>query len=320
MKDYNEMVESLFERREKYQAKRQRRIRVLRRAASAVSCCCLILLVGVGILKSELFFKDPSELFHGGKVNGSDQYSSHESENLEGQDELDDEDASQEDAGLKGSETGGFLSDNSMDPGSPAEENHSGSGGNFEGYGHSNSSSIGSESTMGGSDSGKSDFMPADAAGNPDMPTSSIPDSSGAPHMGGGSSGSVGNSNDMAPGYYGGSYIDKNGSRVILITKDSAANRAEICEYLGISGDGVVFRSATYSLSYLKKVQNKISGAMSRNELPFVVESALMEDANRITVTVTTTDQTKLAELQAFDSAGGAIKVVFAANRSATQE
>jgi hypothetical protein len=49
MKDYKEMAESVFHRRDQYMEKRSRQ----RRAATAVvSCCCLVALVGVGVWRS----------------------------------------------------------------------------------------------------------------------------------------------------------------------------------------------------------------------------------------------------------------------------
>ena len=66
MKDYNEMVESLFERREKYQEGRRKRMRRIGRMASVVSCCCLVLLAGIGVFKGDLLSRDPAELLKGG--------------------------------------------------------------------------------------------------------------------------------------------------------------------------------------------------------------------------------------------------------------
>ena len=70
MKDYNEMIDSLFERREKYQEERKKKLQRLRRAASIVSCCCLIILAGVGVWRSDIIFQDPAKLL-GDEKSGS---------------------------------------------------------------------------------------------------------------------------------------------------------------------------------------------------------------------------------------------------------
>lgn len=325
MKDYNEMVESLFERREKYQEERRKRMRRIGRMASVVSCCCLVLLAGIGVFKGDLLSRDPAELLKGGSDDCS-QSSGFESEISQAQDERNEPDVGdnlQESAGVKDSENSIFFSGSSLYLGDTDGEGRSESADSSREYDRSNSSRIdsgGSESATAGNDSDKSDFTPAELPEHSDASVAPGDSDGSFQTVGGGASSAVGGSGAPPPECYGGTYTDHDGHRVILITQDSAENRAEICGYLGISDDDTVFQSAAYSLSYLMEVQNKISRAMSRNELPFVVESALMEDGNRVKVTVTIMDQTKIAELQAFDSAGGAIEIVFAVNRSASQE
>ena len=115
MKDYNAMVESLFERREKYQEERTKKIRSFRKAASIISCCCLVMLVGVGIFKSNLFFEDPNIFGEKEESNGSDQYSCTESGNSEGKNGLNYEKNLQEEADRKESDGVGSIYDSSSD-------------------------------------------------------------------------------------------------------------------------------------------------------------------------------------------------------------
>lgn len=60
MKNCDEMVDSLFERRELYIAAQNRKRKVLIRAAAAVSCVCVAVLLGFGVLlyKNDIFGND----------------------------------------------------------------------------------------------------------------------------------------------------------------------------------------------------------------------------------------------------------------------
>lgn len=62
MKDYNEVAESVFERRENYLAEKKARAKIMKRTVSAVSCCCLVALLGFGVLQSGIFEQTPSVL------------------------------------------------------------------------------------------------------------------------------------------------------------------------------------------------------------------------------------------------------------------
>lgn len=57
MKNCDEMVSSLLERRDRYAAEQKRKRKVITRAASSVCCVCLIVLLGFGIFNS----KSPDE-------------------------------------------------------------------------------------------------------------------------------------------------------------------------------------------------------------------------------------------------------------------
>lgn len=120
--------------------------------------------------------------------------------------------------------------------------------------------------------------------------------------------------------YYAGKYIDNNGNNVVLLCEDNAANRKQICSILGITESKTKFKKATYSYEYLTKLQDKISKAMQNKELIFVVSSALMEDTNKIKVTVINNSNENIDKLKALDPKGGAIEIEYNEKGMATQD
>ena len=120
--------------------------------------------------------------------------------------------------------------------------------------------------------------------------------------------------------YYAGKYIDNNGNNVVLLCEDNAANRKQICSILGITESKTKFKKATYSYEYLTKLQDKISKAMQNKELTFVVSSALMEDTNKIKVTVINNSNENIDKLKALDPKGGAIEIEYNEKGMATQD
>ena len=55
MKNSNEMVNSLFERRERYKAEQKRKKSVITRTVTSTCCLCLVALLGIGVWQSGLF-------------------------------------------------------------------------------------------------------------------------------------------------------------------------------------------------------------------------------------------------------------------------
>ena len=49
MKNYNEMAESVFERREKYNAERRMTMNKIKKVTTGAVCCCIVALLGVGV-------------------------------------------------------------------------------------------------------------------------------------------------------------------------------------------------------------------------------------------------------------------------------
>lgn len=114
---------------------------------------------------------------------------------------------------------------------------------------------------------------------------------------------------NRAPEFFGGSYLDEDGTFVVVLTEDSPRNRADVCEAFGKDENSTKFVMGTYTLLYLLELQEKISNAMINGELPFVVSSGIYETMNCIVVEVTTIEEAELEKLYALDRLGGAIQV-----------
>ena len=106
-----------------------------------------------------------------------------------------------------------------------------------------------------------------------------------------------------------GSYTDSKGQFVVVLIEDTPQNRSTVCKELGIKEDQVSFQTGTYTLQYLTELQRKISEGMVQKELPFVVASSVNEISNRITISVTTDDETLLKKVLSLDTIGGAIEI-----------
>lgn len=112
---------------------------------------------------------------------------------------------------------------------------------------------------------------------------------------------------------WGGSYMDSDGTWVILLTEDTAENRAQVLALNpGLNESNTLFQSADYSLAYLTEVMANISDSMGRGDLPSVTTAALREERNRVQVTMTTEDPDSAARVLAFDPTGGAIELDWA--------
>ena len=66
----------------------------------------------------------------------------------------------------------------------------------------------------------------------------------------------------------------------------------------------------TYSTELLD-LQNKISAAMANHELPFVTSSAIMENPDRLHVTVKTTDENAISLLKSYDATGVLLEIEY---------
>lgn len=54
MKTYNEMAESVFERREKYNAERTMAMNKIKKTTATVACCCLVAVLSIGVWHSNI--------------------------------------------------------------------------------------------------------------------------------------------------------------------------------------------------------------------------------------------------------------------------
>lgn len=71
------------------------------------------------------------------------------------------------------------------------------------------------------------------------------------------------------------------------------------------------YREARAYSAELTDLQNRISEAMVNKELPFVTESAIYENPDRVHVTVNTTDEELLTKLRAFDTTGKLLEIEY---------
>ena len=115
---------------------------------------------------------------------------------------------------------------------------------------------------------------------------------------------------------FGGAYYNDVGDYVVILTEDTPENRAAVAAELNVNLREITFESGEYTLAYLTELQETISVAMQRREIPFVISSALYESKNRIgiCVDVTNIDQSRLEEdylskVYDMDTLGGAIEV-----------
>jgi len=104
--------------------------------------------------------------------------------------------------------------------------------------------------------------------------------------------------------FFGGSYLDEAGRFTVVLTEDTPENRAAVCRVLETEEAETVFVVGRYTLDQLTGLQSRISNAMVRGQLPFVVSSGVYETENRIIVRVTDNDPALLQPLLALDHIG----------------
>lgn len=117
--------------------------------------------------------------------------------------------------------------------------------------------------------------------------------------------------NTAYPEYYAGKYVDKNGQNVILLCQDTKTNREQICTLFGITEEETIFQEAVYSYSYLMELQSKITEKMQKKEASFIISSALMEDQNKIKITIISREKEDWDQLKDIDPIGGAIEIQY---------
>lgn len=74
----------------------------------------------------------------------------------------------------------------------------------------------------------------------------------------------------------------------------------------------------TYSADILD-LQNRISTAMANHDLPFVTTSAILENPDRLHVTVTTMDENAINLLKSYDTTGELLEIEYVSGSAATE-
>ena len=78
-----------------------------------------------------------------------------------------------------------------------------------------------------------------------------------------------------------------------------------------LTESNTVFKTAAYSLAYLKSLMESINQEIEDNEeMSFVFSVGLREERNCIQVDVTTDDSESIAKILSLDTLGGAIDIV----------
>jgi hypothetical protein len=75
--------------------------------------------------------------------------------------------------------------------------------------------------------------------------------------------------------------------------------------------DEYAYKDAGEYSEELIDLQNRISTAMGNGELPFVIESAIYENPDRLHVVVTTDDEDLINKLKAYDTAGELLEIEY---------
>lgn len=273
MKNYEEMAESVLERRDRYVADRKRKIR---KTASGVSCFCLIAVFGTGI-------------WYTGILNGGSDISNEDAA----------VDAYQnEQARTGGIFPGGAIIGEDVDNGADIKKEMQGLGGEEIGEGLDGNPDGYPGQVMDAprpdDEISETDPQDTDVEEYRDKPVEQNPGSTGAL--------------TEYEAVWGGSYMDGAGRWVVLLTENTAENQERVFQLNPtMTEDNTVFVEAAYSRKYLMDLMERLSKA----DLPSVVSSiGFREERNRIEVIITEDDAGAVAEILAFDAIGGAIEII----------
>lgn len=119
---------------------------------------------------------------------------------------------------------------------------------------------------------------------------------------------------DTFDAIWGGIYLDENSCWVVWLTENTPERQAEVFKRNpSLPEDSTTFRTADFSLAYLTELLEKISEGMRDGKLPFVTSAAVMEQINRVSITMTTADESTAAAISSFDPLGGAVEFRVAA-------
>lgn len=271
MKDSNEMVKELFERREKYYTERQRKIGNLKKVVSSLACCLVVILV-VGIPVTN-YFSEPeddnslAENIQNVEVNYEP--SIKKEMPLDDIDDLEDSSSALQNGEIKTS--------------NEADE---------EVYAEIGEANITNETVTEGVSIDISQKKYSDTP---------VSDNSG-------STGALIPYEAVWGGSYPnetGQWV------VLLTENTTENQKKVFELNPSLIEDNTIFMTATYSLSYLKELQKNISEAVGNGrEFSFVSSVGLREEANCVQVIVTTDDPESIGKILSFDTLGGAIEIV----------
>lgn len=113
---------------------------------------------------------------------------------------------------------------------------------------------------------------------------------------------------------WGGRYLDENGHLFVWLTENTAENQKKVFEENpALRKENVTFQTADYSLAYLNELLNAISKSMENGVFSSVSSACVMEQVNRIEVTLTEGDSEAEKAVLSLDTIGGAIQFRYAA-------
>ena len=124
-------------------------------------------------------------------------------------------------------------------------------------------------------------------------------------------------------GIWGGGYYDETGRLVILLTENTPENQRKVLELNPtLSETDIIFETAVYSEAYLTDLLYKASQALDVVHLPSGSSVGIRVDLNCIRVDVNSTMMNadagiadSIAEILALDTQGGAIQIMYIGDR-----
>lgn len=272
MKDSEEMLEELFARREKYYIERRKKMRNAKRVISVMAGCLVVMfVVSIPVTNHFLSSEDDNSLLENNILNIEADYSP--------------------------SIIKGMMPDNIDDL-----ENLDGELQNEE-IGISNETDVRLNEEVEAANTASETMTEGTSVDVPQEEYRDVP----APV-------NSGNTGALVPyePVWGGSYPNEVGQWVILLTENTAENQKKVFELNpSLTESNTIFKTATYSLAYLKNLMESISQVIGSNgDMSFVSSVGLREEENCIQVIVTTDDSESIAKILAFDTLGGAIEIV----------
>lgn len=295
MKSTDEMMNELFERRERYYEKKRSDMRHLKRFTGALACSFVVLASGIllaGRFTPEKDYMTPAE--KQSEVQSGQMPSDQSAADTNASDAIGNENTSNADAkDNKGNSIKKEMAEGRKDD---------------------NTSNTGiAENTV--SQGTSVDLPPEKNVTPPSLPDN--PGYNGALVL-------VGLDDEI----WGGGYYDETGRLVILLTENTPENQRKVFELNPtLSEADIIFETAVYSESYLTDLLYRTSQVLDVVHLPSGSSVGIRLDLNCIRVDVNSTMMNddasitdSLAEIMALDTQGGAIQIVYIGDREHSTE